>query len=88
MDDMSEIEILDQHAAATRIVAEAVAGLVDRFGCRGVTPLAVMEGGVKAGVMLLATRNGMTPTEIADLLDEVSEKVRAMPDNAFAETAH
>ncbi|MAW87523.1 MAG: hypothetical protein CMJ42_13455 [Phyllobacteriaceae bacterium] len=85
---MTDEEILDEHAAASRIVAEAVAGLVDRFGHRGVSPLAVMEGSLKASVMLLATRNGMVPDEIADLIDEVAGKVRAMPDNAFAETAH
>lgn len=83
---MSDSKILAQHDLATRIIAESVAGLVDKFADKGVTPMAVLEGSLKASVIVLAMRNGMKPIEIADLIEELADSVRRMPKDALTET--
>lgn len=84
-DDCAEA-LIAQHQKAVQVVAESLAGLVDRFHGHGVSPLALMEGSLKASVIALAVRNGMPTSEIADLIEEAATCVRAMPADAFQET--
>lgn len=72
--------VLDQHDEQVRIVTESVFGLVDKFQ---IPPATLFEGALKAAVLAMATRQGDSPQEIADLLVEAADVIRRMEPDAW-----
>lgn len=76
-------QLLAEHDRNVQTVAEAVFGLVAKFAPQGMTPVAVFEGALKGAALAMALHQGDTPADIADLLDEAADAMRAMPADAF-----
>ena len=79
MDDETEDQMMARHDRNVQIVADSVAGLFDKFAPRGLTPVAVFEGCIKGAAYTMITRNGDSPADVAELLEEAAAALRAMP---------
>lgn len=79
MTDQTDEQILELHDRAVEIVAECVFGLVEKFAHVGLTPSSLAEGSLKAVTLAFARYEGMTSEEIANLLAEMAEAVRQVP---------
>jgi hypothetical protein len=78
-DSHSDDELMQIHIRSVQMLTEIIFRLVERFGPVGVTPMALMEASLKASALAMARHCGSTPADIADLLDEAADAVRAMP---------
>lgn len=81
-------QLIDQHDANVRKVAESVAGLVQKFAPHGMTPVAVFEGAIRGAALSMILHQGDTPQEVADMLDTFAAGFRALPAEAFKPAAN
>ena len=81
--ELTDDAIIAEHNAASRIVAHAVLSLCDQYAEKGVTPLAILEGSLKASVLALAHAQGEKPADIADYLEGAAAAIRELPEDAL-----
>ena len=59
------------------IITKATAQLLQEFGPKGFSPLAIFEGCVKGGAVALICGTGIEIEEAATLLEDIAEAMRA-----------
>lgn len=70
------ISDLRDHDRAAAIVADAVAKLSLRFGPLGLAPEAIFQGSIIGASATLGAVRGSSPGEIADLLENIADRLR------------
>jgi len=74
-DETTDEQILQAHDKATKVVAEAVFELANKFPA--LPPISIFEGALKGAVAVMVGKQGDSLSDIADLLEDVADILRS-----------
>lgn len=68
------------HIAQVDAISKSVYELLPNFAAKDFTPEAVFEGAVKGATVVMMTGRGLTLFEVADMLSDFADGLRAVRD--------